>query len=126
MDDEGRKNPQHYCDCGPQLAVCPLPRNAASQVQAAARNRPASFQRVTLQKGNLVFENLGCNKCHGSEGEGVAGSGQSGGVPRIASTSLALPAFIQLVRNRKASCRRLAAIELLTPTWPMSMHIFKR
>src|SRR5258708_11577581 len=36
-----------------------------------------------------------------SEGEGVAGSGQSGGVPRIASTSLALPAFIQLVRKPK-------------------------
>lgn len=53
------------------------------------------------QKGKLVFETLGCNKCHGSEAEGVSGSGQSGGVPRIASTPLALPAFIQLVRKPK-------------------------
>ncbi len=53
------------------------------------------------QKGKLVFENLGCNKCHGSEGEGVSGTGQSGGVPRIASTPLALPTFIQLVRKPK-------------------------
>ena len=53
------------------------------------------------QKGKLAFETLGCNKCHGSEGEGVSGSGQSGGVPRIASTSLALSPFIQLVRKPK-------------------------
>jgi mono/diheme cytochrome c family protein len=53
------------------------------------------------QKGKLVFENLGCNKCHGTEGEGVSGSGQGGAVPRIASTSLALPAFLESVRKPK-------------------------
>lgn len=53
------------------------------------------------QNGKLVFENMGCNKCHGSEGEGIAGSGQNAGVPRIASTSLALPAFLELVRKPK-------------------------
>lgn len=49
------------------------------------------------QNGKAIYENLGCNKCHGSEGEGVAG----GGVPRIASTSLALPDFLQLIRKPK-------------------------
>ncbi|HKM67574.1 MAG TPA: cytochrome c [Candidatus Acidoferrum sp.] len=53
------------------------------------------------QNGKLVFENMGCNKCHGSEGEGVSGSGQNTGVPRIASTSLTLPAFLELVRKPK-------------------------
>jgi mono/diheme cytochrome c family protein len=69
----------------------------------ATRGEEQSSKASTAnaQKGKIVFENLGCNKCHGSEGEGVAGPGQGGGVPRIASTSLALPAFIQLVRKPK-------------------------
>jgi mono/diheme cytochrome c family protein len=53
------------------------------------------------QKGKLIFESQGCGKCHGSLGEGVSTPGQKGGVPRIASTSLALPNFVQLVRNPK-------------------------
>src|ERR1700741_438244 len=79
----------------PFAAQCNEPREGRSQ-------EPASkVSTGNAQKGNLVFESLGCNKCHGSEGEGVAGSGQSGGVPRIASTSLALPEFIHLVRKPK-------------------------
>lgn len=53
------------------------------------------------QNGKAVFENMGCNKCHGSEGEGVAGSGQNAGVPRIAATSLSLRDFLQQVRKPK-------------------------
>jgi mono/diheme cytochrome c family protein len=53
------------------------------------------------QNGKLIFERVGCNKCHGSEGEGVSAAGQAPGVPRIASTSLALPAFLELVRKSK-------------------------
>ncbi len=63
------------------------------QIGSAAEGNP--------QNGKLVFENMGCNKCHGSEGEGLAGTGQNTGVPRIASTSLALPAFLELVRKPK-------------------------
>jgi mono/diheme cytochrome c family protein len=71
------------------------PRAARGQEQA----RKVSTGNV--KKGKTIFENLGCGKCHGSEGEGVSGTGQSGGVPRIASTSLGLSAFIQLVRRPK-------------------------
>jgi mono/diheme cytochrome c family protein len=53
------------------------------------------------ENGRLVFEKQGCNKCHGAQGEGVGAAGSTGGVPRIASTALALPAFVQLVRNPK-------------------------
>jgi mono/diheme cytochrome c family protein len=59
-------------------------------------SRPATGN---VQNGKLVFESQGCNKCHGSEGEGLATPGQKGGVPRIAATSLARPAFIQQVRK---------------------------
>jgi mono/diheme cytochrome c family protein len=83
------------------FAVMPL---AAwpSELRAARRQEQAGKMSAgNAQKGKQIFETLGCNKCHGSEGEGVSGRGQSGGVPRIASTSLALPAFIQLVQKPK-------------------------
>jgi len=84
-------------------ALVVMPFAAQCRESGAGRGQEPAGKVSTgnAKKGNLVFENLGCNKCHGSEGEGVAGSGQSGGVPRIASTSLALPAFIQLVRKPK-------------------------
>jgi mono/diheme cytochrome c family protein len=73
-----------------------------SELRAARRQeQPGKMSAGNARKGKQIFETLGCNKCHGSEGEGVSGAGQSGGVPRIASTSLALPAFIQLVRKPK-------------------------
>lgn len=53
------------------------------------------------QNGKLVFEKMGCQLCHGSQGEGVAGAGQNAGVPRIASTSLSLTDFWQHVRKPK-------------------------
>lgn len=78
------------------LAVWP------SELRAAGRQEQAGKMSAgNAQKGKQTFETLGCNKCHGSEGEGVSGAGQSGGVPRIASTPLALPGFIQLVRKPK-------------------------
>ena len=73
-----------------------------NESRAARSQEPTSKSSTgNPQKGKLVFENLGCNKCHGSEGEGVSGAGQNAGVPRIASTSLPLPAFVQLVRKPK-------------------------
>jgi mono/diheme cytochrome c family protein len=80
------------------LSVMPL-AVWSNEPRAAKRQEPSGKMPAdNAQKGKKVFETLGCNKCHGSEGEGVASSGP-GGVPRIASTSLALPAFIQLVRK---------------------------
>ena len=72
-----------------------------SELRAAGRQEQSGKMSAgNAQKGKVAFETLGCNKCHGSEGEGVSAAGQ-GGVPQIASTSLALPAFIQLVRKPK-------------------------
>jgi mono/diheme cytochrome c family protein len=83
------------------LAVMPL-AVWQSELRAAPRQEHSGKMPAgNAQKGKQIFETLGCNKCHGSEGEGVPGAGQSGGVPRIASTSLAPPAFIQLVRKPK-------------------------
>jgi len=84
-------------------ALVAMPVVAQSSESPAIHGQEQSSRSSTgsAQKGKLTFENLGCNKCHGSEGEGVSAPGQGGGVPRIASTSLALPAFIQLVRKPK-------------------------
>jgi mono/diheme cytochrome c family protein len=83
-------------------ALSVMPSAVPSNDSRAARRQDQSgkMSAGNAQKGKQIFETLGCNKCHGSEGEGVAGSG-TGGVPRIASTSLALPTFMQLVRKPK-------------------------
>jgi mono/diheme cytochrome c family protein len=53
------------------------------------------------QNGKLVFRSQGCNQCHGSQGEGSSAISQNVRMPRIASTTLSLPAFVQLVRRSK-------------------------
>lgn len=53
-----------------------------------------------LVNGKLIFEREGCNKCHGSQGEGLSPTAQAG-IPRIADSSLSLRAFIELVRKPK-------------------------
>ena len=53
------------------------------------------------KNGKSIFENLSCNRCHGSQGEGLTGSGQNPGIPRIASTPLSLADFLQRVRKPK-------------------------
>jgi mono/diheme cytochrome c family protein len=83
------------------LAAMSVTANSAERNAVRAQEQSGKVSTGNAQKGKIAFENLGCNKCHGSEGEGVSGSGPGAGVPRIASTSLALPAFIQLVRKPK-------------------------
>ena len=91
-----------YIAIAAALAFLPIAKRSTQAREGRAQETSSSRTSPgNAQKGKTVFESLGCNKCHGSEGEGVAGTGQSGGVPRIASTSLALPAFIQLVRKPK-------------------------
>lgn len=82
------------------MAFMPIGANSAERPAANRQEQSAKIAAGNPQKGKVAFETLGCNKCHGSEGEGVSAAGQ-GGVPQIASTSLALPAFIQLVRKPK-------------------------
>src|SRR6202048_1418271 len=73
-----------------------MPTEAGTTGAPRQASKPAMGN---VQNGKLVFEIQGCNKCHGSEGEGLATPGQKGAVPRIATTSLALPTFIQQVRK---------------------------
>lgn len=51
------------------------------------------------QNGKLVYKSQGCDKCHGSYGEGLSTLGPNGGTPRIAPMTLALPTFMKSVRN---------------------------
>ena len=82
------------------VVVMPLAVWSSELPAARGQEQASKMSARNAQKGKQIFETLGCNKCHGSEGEGIAGPGP-GGVPRIASTSLALPAFVQLVRKPK-------------------------
>lgn len=49
------------------------------------------------QNGKKVFDNLGCSRCHGGDGEGMAQSGP----PKIAHTPLSTKEFLALVRAPK-------------------------
>src|SRR5580704_10037469 len=88
-----------YIVIAAMLAVIPIAVRSAEPRATRGEEQSSKTSTANAQKGKIVFENLGCNKCHGSEGEGVAGPGQRGGVPRIASTSLALPGFHVNRRN---------------------------
>jgi mono/diheme cytochrome c family protein len=61
----------------------------------------AAASQGNSKHGKSIFEKLGCNQCHGAQGEGVSGSSQSAGVPRIASTPLSLDEFLHRVRKPK-------------------------
>jgi len=80
----------------------------------AARALPATERNLTnssspqsdktagsVQSGKAVYEKMSCNLCHGSQGEGVSGTGSRAGVPRIASTSLSFSVFLEQVRKPK-------------------------
>jgi len=66
-----------------------------------SQKQPGIAATGNPQNGKAVYENQGCDRCHGSQGEGLAGSGQNAGIPRIASTSLAFPDFLQQIRKPK-------------------------
>ena len=57
--------------------------------------------RKDAQNGKKVFEKLGCFRCHGSAGEGMAQTGKEAGSPKIAATKLSLRGFLESVRKPK-------------------------
>lgn len=79
----------------------------APAVHAGKAQTPGATQKLSsspsgkLQNGQIVFKREGCDRCHGSLGEGLAGADPDGGVTHIASTTLALSSFIQLIRQPK-------------------------
>lgn len=79
-----------------------LPAVQSSEAQTIRTGKNSSVvSSGNPQNGKIVFRNQGCSNCHGSDGEGVSAPGSDGRVPRIASTTLALPAFLELVRKPK-------------------------
>lgn len=88
------------------LLILPLLLTVALALSVEARATGALAQSGAAAKGNpqsgkTAYENLGCNRCHGSQGEGLPGSGQNPGIPRLASTSLPLTDFLRQVRKPK-------------------------
>jgi mono/diheme cytochrome c family protein len=78
----------------------PFPPPRDIQNQAETENNGSRTSSPEVQQGEQIFTQQHCDQCHGSRGEGVAAAGQHGqGATRIASTTLGLPDFIQLVRK---------------------------
>jgi ubiquinol-cytochrome c reductase cytochrome c subunit len=61
----------------------------------------AAPSRGNSQNGKKVFEKIGCFRCHGSAGEGMAQTGKEPAPPKIASTRLSLQEFVRFVRAPK-------------------------
>src|SRR6202011_331480 len=62
---------------------------------------PAAPPGGNSQNGKKVFEKLGCFRCHGSVGEGMAQTGKEPAPPKIASPHLSLQEFVRFVRAPK-------------------------
>lgn len=64
-------------------------RSAVAQAQGAG----------DAQNGKMLFNDKGCSGCHGSDAKGMSPVQNPTGGPAIAPPPLALPAFIDFVRN---------------------------
>ena len=78
----------------------PAVRSANPQTAASTR-QSSSTSPGDPQNGQTVFKREGCDRCHGSQGEGLAATDPNAGLTRIVSTTRTLPAFVQLVRQPK-------------------------
>jgi mono/diheme cytochrome c family protein len=79
-----------------------LPTVNASRAQAVASSGKSNIVSAgNPRNGKLVFESQGCDKCHGSQGEGVSATGSGVRVPPIDPKALVLPTFIQRIRKPK-------------------------
>jgi len=81
------------------LSVALVLSGQARAIAAQTQSSPAL--KGNPQNGKTVYENLSCNRCHGAQGEGLAGSGQNPGIPRLAATSLSFADFLRQVRKPK-------------------------
>jgi mono/diheme cytochrome c family protein len=64
------------------------------------------------QNGKKVFEKLGCFRCHGSAGEGMAQTGKEAAPPKIASPHLSLQDFVRFVRAPKGKMPPFSATQV--------------
>ena len=74
---------------------------------ALAQARPAA--QGNAENGMKIFASANCQACHGNQGQG--GNGPTAG-PRIASPSMALPVFIDRVRNPRNTMPAVSASQV--------------
>ena len=91
-------------------ALAAVQSSKAQTINAGAKSSVSRYG--TPQNGKLVFMSQGCNRCHGSQGEAFSARGPNGGVPRIASTTLTLADFIQLIRKPKGQMPPFASHQI--------------
>lgn len=86
------------------LVVLAVASGSAPQTPVRAQTKRAEANGISTgiaRKGELVYRKQGCDRCHGTRGEGVVLPGSTIAVPPIASTRLELPNFIQSIRKPK-------------------------
>ena len=75
-------------------------RSAMTSVRANAQTRgPEIATGGNAVAGKQIFTSRGCDKCHGSDAQGLSRSQRDDAGPRIGPTRMALPVFIRFVRN---------------------------
>jgi mono/diheme cytochrome c family protein len=81
------------------IAVMLIVLACSNSTTVQAANQSDKVAAPSPQEGKRIFRIQGCGQCHGSNGEGISAPDRSGGAPPIASTSLTLADFVQLVRH---------------------------
>jgi mono/diheme cytochrome c family protein len=84
---------------------------ASASILAPVQNSAAP-SGGNSQNGKKVFEKLGCFRCHGSAGEGMAQTGKESAPPKIASTHLSLQEFVRFVRAPKGQMPPFSAAQV--------------
>ncbi|PYU02212.1 MAG: hypothetical protein DMG38_00965 [Acidobacteria bacterium] len=85
-----------YCIASRKLLIALLIGSPLAPLPVA-KPKPAG----DVQTGKIIFEKLGCQRCHGSVGEGMIATGKDASPPKIAATRLSLGDFVQSVRKPK-------------------------
>lgn len=80
--------------------------------QLVPSQNSAAPHGANSQNGKKVFEKLGCFRCHGSAGEGMAQTGKEATPPKIASTHLSLQDFVRFVRAPKGQMPPFSAAQV--------------
>ena len=73
-------------------------RPILAQASNPSHKSDATFAR-NIENGKQIFENQGCQKCHGSEGQGRTRTEKQGAAPQISPSRLSFFAFKRFVRR---------------------------
>lgn len=81
------------------MAVMPISSPPGMAQASDPSHKSQSTLAGNVENGKRIFENQGCQRCHGSEGQGGTRGEKQGAAPQISPSRLSLSAFLVSVRR---------------------------